>query len=241
MKDDVDSSESVAKARVKQAALTLFSEHGFQVISVRDIMRACDLTAGALYAHFESKEELLFALILEGHTRLQRRLDAISRIPAPAPQRLARLCYLQTIFQLKNLELARIAMTEYRYLPDNLKEKLRSVRTAMTKHFDNVLEAGIVEGYFELSMPLQTRMGLLAVANTAPQWFSPTGPVAAEDIAREHADSALRIAMTKGARAVEIRSIVSESLQIMELGWEGLKSATQEIGKSADAVNPEST
>ena len=41
------------------AAVDLFYEQGAQATTVREITKACGLTAGALYNHFTSKEELL--------------------------------------------------------------------------------------------------------------------------------------------------------------------------------------
>jgi AcrR family transcriptional regulator len=40
-----------------------FAERGYPVVTVRDIMKACGLTQGALYNHFKSKDELLHDII----------------------------------------------------------------------------------------------------------------------------------------------------------------------------------
>ena len=46
--------------RIEQAAVRLFVEKGVTETSVRDIARAVGLSEGALYRHFESKDELVW-------------------------------------------------------------------------------------------------------------------------------------------------------------------------------------
>lgn len=50
--------------KILQVAKVLFCEKGFYGTSVRDITDSLNITSGALYAHFKSKQELLFRLLL---------------------------------------------------------------------------------------------------------------------------------------------------------------------------------
>jgi len=235
------SEESEAKARVTDAALKLFSAQGFPNVSVRDIMNACGLTAGALYAHYKSKEELLFKLIMNGHLRLQSRLEAMYHLPGTPPVRLARLCFVQSLFQLHNLELARVSTSEFRYLPDAFKQELNVVRTKMTTYFDDTLQQGVDKGVFNIPRFAPVRMAIFASANTAPQWFEPGGPMSAEEVAKTHADTTLRIVMTTNAGANRIQALVLDSLIELQGGWEAVlakldkgEAASAEAGKPAD-------
>ena len=45
--------------KILQAALTLMREQSYDRVSVRDICTAADITTGAFYHHFSSKEDLL--------------------------------------------------------------------------------------------------------------------------------------------------------------------------------------
>ena len=51
------------RARVLDAARDLFVERGYAGTSVRDIAEHLGMTKGALYYHFSSKEDLLYALV----------------------------------------------------------------------------------------------------------------------------------------------------------------------------------
>ena len=48
---------------ILQTALKLFSQKGFEAVSVRDIAAELELTAPALYVHFKSKQDILEAIL----------------------------------------------------------------------------------------------------------------------------------------------------------------------------------
>ncbi|MFI9723313.1 ScbR family autoregulator-binding transcription factor [Streptomyces sp. NPDC052396] len=51
------------KRAILEAAATVFSEHGYAAAKVADILELAGVTKGALYFHFDSKEELARAVI----------------------------------------------------------------------------------------------------------------------------------------------------------------------------------
>jgi AcrR family transcriptional regulator len=53
------------RARLIKAAARLFAEHGFDGVSVRDIVREARVNLAAITYHFGSKEQLLEAVIME--------------------------------------------------------------------------------------------------------------------------------------------------------------------------------
>lgn len=57
------------RQRALEAALELFSQHGYQTVSMADIAGALDIKAPSLYKYFKGKEELCAALtpLLEEH------------------------------------------------------------------------------------------------------------------------------------------------------------------------------
>ena len=57
---------------IRAAAFQQFAERGYPVVTVRDIMKACGLTQGALYNHFKSKDELLHDIIASTQAELER-------------------------------------------------------------------------------------------------------------------------------------------------------------------------
>src|SRR2546430_10190455 len=51
------------RSRILTAARELFVDRGYAGTSVRDIAEHLGMTKGALYYHFSSKEDLLYALV----------------------------------------------------------------------------------------------------------------------------------------------------------------------------------
>ncbi len=58
------------KARIERAALKLFAAQGVDGVSIKEIARACDISDGAMYRHFESKESLAHTLFQAIHANL---------------------------------------------------------------------------------------------------------------------------------------------------------------------------
>lgn len=63
-----------SKDLILSSAIELFSRHGFDKVSIGQIMNAANMTHGAFYSHFASKEELFDASFLRtlGNTRSAR-------------------------------------------------------------------------------------------------------------------------------------------------------------------------
>jgi AcrR family transcriptional regulator len=71
------------RQQILDASLRLFSERGFARTTVRDIARQAGITDAAIYYHFESKQELLEALVEE--RGFLSSLQNLARLQADAP------------------------------------------------------------------------------------------------------------------------------------------------------------
>jgi AcrR family transcriptional regulator len=71
------------RQQILDASLRLFSERGFARTTVRDIARQAGITDAAIYYHFESKRELLEALVEE--RGFLNSLQNLARLQADAP------------------------------------------------------------------------------------------------------------------------------------------------------------
>ena len=64
--------------RLEKAAIRLFVEKGVTETSVRDIARAVDISEGALYRHYVSKDELVWAAFEHHYVEFAGRLEALA-------------------------------------------------------------------------------------------------------------------------------------------------------------------
>src|SRR5512138_1174315 len=65
--------------RIEKAAIRLFVQKGVSETSVRDIARAVDISEGALYRHFVSKDELVWAAFERHYVEFAGRLEELAR------------------------------------------------------------------------------------------------------------------------------------------------------------------
>lgn len=62
--------QRTARPRIEAAALALFVEKGVDAATTREIAARAGVSEGAIYRHFDSKDELAASLFLAIHTRL---------------------------------------------------------------------------------------------------------------------------------------------------------------------------
>jgi AcrR family transcriptional regulator len=76
---------SLTRERIERAALKLFVEQGVAETSIRDIAREAGISQGAMYNHFESKDELAWTLFAQHFSEmgqeLRRRAHAHDSLP----------------------------------------------------------------------------------------------------------------------------------------------------------------
>ncbi|WP_175559247.1 TetR/AcrR family transcriptional regulator [Sediminibacillus albus] len=75
------------KQELKDIAVTLFAEKGYHLTSVQEIAKACGVSKGAFYKHFESKESLLIELVKDNHQAMFQKAQSVPQSDAlPAKQ-----------------------------------------------------------------------------------------------------------------------------------------------------------
>jgi AcrR family transcriptional regulator len=76
------------RSRILDAALELFSEHGFDGTTLQQIADRLGVTKAALYYHFRSKDDLLQALVTPASAGLDQMLESHEALPdTPARRR----------------------------------------------------------------------------------------------------------------------------------------------------------
>jgi len=63
-------SRTDTRARIQQVAVELFTEHGYEGTSLREIAERLDVTKAALYYHFKSKEDIVASLVEDYYARI---------------------------------------------------------------------------------------------------------------------------------------------------------------------------
>jgi AcrR family transcriptional regulator len=191
--------------RIHDAALTLFHERGYTGTTVRELADACDLTPGAIYNHYASKDALLFAIVDRVHDLADATLaEALRSVGTDPPAQLEALAAAFTTFHIAHPRETRVANRDYVYLPQAQRDSVVRRRRRVRALFAAVLREGERDGAFsfgELGSGDAIQAASMAILNMVvlvAEWFDPAGPRSAHDTAALHGRLALRIARVAG-------------------------------------------
>jgi len=115
---------------VLEASAKLFHEKGYSDTTVQDVADALGMLKGSLYYYIDTKEDLLFNLLVQVHDEVDELLEEVKAMPGLTPlQRLEIYVRRLTSYNLYNLDRA----TVYYHDVDRLSEDRRSVIMARRK------------------------------------------------------------------------------------------------------------
>jgi AcrR family transcriptional regulator len=184
---------------IRAAAFTQFAERGYPVVTVRDIMKACGLTQGALYNHFKSKDELLHDIIASTQAELERVCQqAVASAGEDARAKLAAFVRVYVVRHCRLRVEALVANREISWLDGARVADIRRSRRAIRDILVGILTEGVKQGVFE-PPKIDGRRDLKAIAMAlldqcthVSMWYGPAGELSEEQMARLYADMALR-------------------------------------------------
>lgn len=99
----------VTRKKIITAAVDLFSEIGYPATGLGEIIERADMTKGALYYHFDSKEALAAAIIDEAGAGILATFRGITESPSPALENIIHGLFVVTDYTDTD-KLARIGM-----------------------------------------------------------------------------------------------------------------------------------
>ena len=79
------------KEQIYSTARSLFRERGYPSTTVRDIAREMNIQAGSLYAHIESKEDVLWEIVNRAAEQFLAAAEPISSSDLPPADKLRSL------------------------------------------------------------------------------------------------------------------------------------------------------
>jgi len=184
---------------IRAAAFQQFAERGYPVVTVRDIMKACGLTQGALYNHFKSKDELLHDIIASTQGELERICQQAVTAAGDDPR--AKLAAFVRIYVMRHCRLrveALVANREIGWLDAAHVADIRRSRRAIRDVVVGILRQGVESGLFDPPLTggrqdlKAIAMALLDQWTHVSMWYGPGGEITEEEMAQLYADMALR-------------------------------------------------
>jgi len=152
---------SQTRAEIQEAALSLFTERGYDATSMREIAEQLGITKAALYYHFDSKEAIILSLFQEHLGALDAILDWAAdrpRTPELSSELLGRWLALSATRGLRTMRFAAANHTA-------LRTALPSGQGGVLERIDRAAQLILGPGT-PLQDRLRVRLALLSVHNT---------------------------------------------------------------------------
>ncbi|HKC22935.1 MAG TPA: TetR/AcrR family transcriptional regulator [Gaiellaceae bacterium] len=156
----------------RQAA-RLFAEKGYHGTSIGDLAESMGVQKGSLYAHIDSKADLLWEVARDGAAAFHAALDAIDDTAPPTERiRLALRAHLRVVAE--QLDVATVFIREWRYLEGERREEFVAERRRYEERFRALFREGRELGGLRTDLDDATATLLaLSAANWAYTWIRP--------------------------------------------------------------------
>jgi len=181
--------QGAMQARLLAAATELFAEKGFDATSVQEVVERAQVTKGALYHYFDSKQDLLYEIY---HSIISLQLAELERILAaggPADQTLRAIIVSLVETTADRLDQAVVFGREMHRLDQN---RLAAVRADRRRYHDlvrDVVARAQAAGDFAPVADADTvTLVIFGVVNQLPVWYRPSGAKSPAQLGSEIAD-----------------------------------------------------
>jgi AcrR family transcriptional regulator len=183
---------SATEQKIIDVAVRLFASQGYDATSVQEIVKAAEVTKGALYHYFRSKDDLLFEIYRLLITAQSADMDRIIGLGLSAAETVREILASLVISTAERVDETAVFVRELHRLGEDRMTDFRAERRRYHETFLAVVEKGQADGEFSSVVPADTVVRIaLGVVNQLPMWFRPDGQKTPAQLAGEIADFVL--------------------------------------------------
>jgi len=177
----VRSDDYEAKSQtIMDCAAALFAKEGYPSAKMQDVAKACGATKSMLYHYFPTKDDLLFAILME---HLEHVLHSVEEAIATPGTPRARLTAMVQVYTQKSAQSRRrhmVAMQDVKYLPKPRQAPLIELQRRLTEDVAGLLRElnpGLPEAVYK-----PYTMMLIGMLNWTDAWYRPGGVVKPQEL-----------------------------------------------------------
>lgn len=179
--------EDIQLGILKKAA-RLFATHGYERTSIGDLVRVCDLSRGAIYHYFESKEAILFAMMDSLVRGLLERLTEAAAAEGEPLERLRNIIVAFVEYNARSPEQQAILLNDIGALSRAEQKQIRSVEKQVVELVADAIIAADTRGLVTARTRKVYTMMLFGMINYTYTWYDAKGPVKPRGLAEMAAD-----------------------------------------------------
>jgi len=183
---------------ILQAAGKAFSSNGYEGSSLSDIAREVGIKTPALYYHFKSKKDILFAYLEQIALRLDNALDEELEQAGNDPKE--RLYTYVSVYISRHLQMADTMPTVNTIIFSSSLERaldpeqvtfIRDWERSVLERLRKILRAGKRSGDFDYDNLTTTTFYLMGAIDFVVNWYKPEGGLTIDEVAGKYARLAL--------------------------------------------------
>lgn len=175
------------------AALATFVEVGYHGSTIRTIAAHAGLSVSGLYHYYESKYDMLVALLDRTMVELDARMRAARAQGAGPLDRVAALVECLALFHSHRRATSFLGASEMRSLRPEDYVRVAAVRRAQQQAVDEEVAAAVAAGLLAVADPGTAARAVVTLCTAIPQWYRPGGPTAPEELAEQYVGFALAL------------------------------------------------
>jgi AcrR family transcriptional regulator len=185
--------------RIREVALRLFAEQGFQATGIREIAAEAGFTVSAIYYYVGTKEELLLDILLSTATSMVTSALRIVASTDPPEHKLVSLVLLHVWYNGEYAQQMQVANTELRSLSGEARQRVLVLRDRYDAIWREIITQGTSMGIFQVQNAKLAAIALIEMCNGVSYWYRPQGELTLTQVCYMHADWAL--GLVRAARA----------------------------------------
>ena len=157
--------------KILQSAAALFTAHGYDGVSMRELSEACGLSKPGLYYHFADKETLFLAVLEDHLTELSALLDQLEGLAGSAHEKISTFIRAVLVeFPAERRAVIRLASQELGKLGESNRLAFNQQYEArFTGRLAGLMAAGKTAGEFR---PLDAHMSVWALLGLMYPFFN---------------------------------------------------------------------
>lgn len=159
------------------AAAKVFFEKGYEGASLQDIASAVGLLKGSIYYYIDTKEDLLFELVVRAQKVWRAVLEEEEAVAsAPAPTRMREFIVRWTLLRQQQREWGIVAEREFSRLSEEYLAQVIKGRREFSTFVEGIIAQGRADGDFDdlIALPLATNMVFELMKSSHLQRFPST-------------------------------------------------------------------
>ena len=176
------------KQEILTIAARIFRQKGYNATSMNDLAKECGLFKGSLYHYFKNKEAILQEVIQSYFEYLLLYLEPIISSNVMPTEKLRMSLEIQMRAIEANRDAVSVALREDRAVENPYREAYIAQRNRLEDHLASIIEEGIEKGMFRKVDIRLTTKAILGMCNWATVWYSRSGRLSSEAIAKHFTD-----------------------------------------------------